>query len=414
MPNEKTNAMTPTRSYKANREDWGTIRERSSGRFQASYPHEGTRHYAPMTFSTRADARAWLSSQRLDIERGTWKSPKATKIETFGEYAQRWLTQRLSSKGEPLRPKTRQEYERQLAKGLAIFAGDRLTDITTTRVLSWHTDRMKAGKTAAAAEARLLRAILNTAVADGIIATAPVPSTLTHTSAGKRYRPPTVDELAVLYEHVDDRFKLAVLIAAYGGLRLSEWRALRRSDLTRAHDRYTVSVTRQAEHITGHGWEVGPPKSASGTRVAALPAWMTPIVDAHLADRVGACPGSLLFTPKGSSQFVHNSDFYESWTPAQEAAGVKGQVREHDLRDFAGSHLLALGADVVDVRGFLGHADVQTTKKRYLHVVNNRAAELIDDVPTLPTVEQPKALTLVRPRSSVDASEARATPPTSP
>ncbi|WP_454130258.1 tyrosine-type recombinase/integrase [Microbacterium aurum] len=372
------------RKYKANREDFGAIRVRN-GRFQASYPGpDGTRYYGPMTFSNRTDARAWLDGVRTDIARGVWVSPKAIKAETFAQYAETWIAQRLSSKGEPLRPKTRQEYERQLAKGLAVFADDRLTDITTARVREWHAARMKAGKTAAASEARLLRAILNTAAEDGIIAAAPVPSKLTNTSAGKKYRPPTIEELATLHDGVEDRYKLAVLIAAYGGLRLSEWRALRRADLTLTDDRYIVSVTRQAEHVTGHGWEVGPPKSASGVRVAALPAWMTPVIDAHLEARVGPFAESLLFAPKGRSQFIHNSDFYDSWTPAQEAAGVKGQVREHDLRDFAGSHLLAAGANALEVRDFLGHADVQTTTKHYLHVVNDRAAELADRMPTLP------------------------------
>jgi integrase len=375
------------RTYKRNREDFGAIRERN-GRFQASYLHQGTRYYAPMTYLTKTDARAWLDGVRTDIARGVWVSPKTVKAETFSQYAETWIAQRLSSKGEPLRPKTRQEYERQLAKGLGVFANDRLTDITTARVREWHAARMKAGKTAAASEARLLRAILNTAAEDGIIAAAPVPSKLTNTSAGRKYRPPTVDELATLHDRVEDRYKLAVLIAAYGGLRLSEWRALRRSDLALTDGRYVVSVTRQAEHVTGHGWEVGQPKSASGVREASLPAWMSPVIAAHLEAHVGPFAESLLFAPKGRSQFIHNSDFYATWKVAQDAAGVKGQVREHDLRDFAGSHLLAAGANALEVRDFLGHADVQTTTKHYLHVVNDRAAELADRMPTLPA---PKA-----------------------
>lgn len=371
------------RKYKSNREDFGAIRVRN-GRFQASYVGpDGKRYYAPMTFSARTDARTWLDGVRTDMAREVWVSPKAVKAEKFSQYAETWLAQRLSSKGEPLRPKTRQEYERQLAKGLAVFADDRLTDITTARVREWHGKRMKSGKTMAASEARTLRAILNTAVEDGIIAAVPVPSKLTNTSAGRKYRPPTLDELAVLHDHVEDRYKLAVLIAAYGGLRLSEWRALRRSDLTLTDSRYVVAVTRQAEHVTGHGWEVGPPKSPSGVRLTVLPTWMTPVIERHLEAHVGAFAESLLFAPKGRSQFIHNSDFYKTWTTAQEAAGVKGQVREHDLRDFAGSHLLAAGANALEVRDFLGHADVQTTTKHYLHVVNDRAAELADRMPRL-------------------------------
>lgn len=375
------------RKYKANREDFGTIRVRSNGKFQASYVHQGTRFYAPMTFSTKTDARGWLSSQRADIERGRWVNPKAVRAETFGLYATTWVEQRLSPKGEPLRPKTRTEYERQLRKGLAVFAADRLTAITTARVREWHADRMKAGKTAAAAEARLLRAIMTDAEKDGIVSINPVPAKLTKTSAGKIYRPPTVDELATLHHHVDDRFKLGVLIAAYGGLRLSEWRSLRRSDLTPVDGRYRILVTRQAQYVTGQGWIVGPPKSAKGVRAVTLPSWMTDVIDSHMTERVGEFAESLLFAPRGASEFIHDSAFNESWVPAQDAAGVRGQVREHDLRDFNASHLLGAGANPLEVRDHLGHANVRTTVDHYLHVVNDRAAELADLMPILPKVK---------------------------
>lgn len=388
--------MAETRKYKANREDWGTIRQRSNGRWQASYLHEGVRHYAPSTFDTKTDARAWLSAQRSDIIAGRWRNPKAVKAETFGLYAAAWIEQRVTSKGAPLRVKTSTEYQRQLQKGLAEFAGDRLTDITTARVRSWHNERMKAGKTAAAAEARLLRAIFNQAMEDSIVTTNPVHPKLTKTSAGKTYRPPTPEELAILHDQVEDRFKLGVLIAAYGGLRLSEWRALRRSDLVLVDGRHIVTVTRQAQHIAGHGWEVGPPKSERGIRPVTLPTWMTPVIDAHMAERVGAFPESLLFAPKGRSEFIHDSDFNNSWVPAQDAAGVKGAVREHDLRGFASSHLVqTAGGSLIEARDFLGHSQVRTTEAHYLHRVNDRAAELADKMPTLPKVTSSKVAKLV-------------------
>ena len=71
---------------------------------------------------------------------------------------------------------------------------------------------------------------------------------------------------------------------------------------------------------------------------------------------------------------------------AQEAAKVKGEVREHDLRDFAGSHLLDVGANVIEVRDFLGHSDERVTMKHYLHAVNPRQGELADRMPELPAV----------------------------
>jgi integrase len=373
------------RSYKSNREDFGTLRVRSSGRIQASYVGpDGQRYNGPMTYSTKQDARGWLAGIRTDIERGQWKSPKAASAERFGTYAATWVEQRTNSKGQPLRPKTRAEYLRQLANGLAEFADDKIQQITPARVRTWHAARMRVGKTQAGAEARLLRAILNTAVEDGIVSLNPVPSKLTKSTTGKSYRVPTLEELAVLAETVEDRFRLGVLIAAYGGLRLSEWRALRRSDLQLVNGRYVVAVTRQAQYVNRIGWTVGEPKSARGVRFASLPAWMTETVDAHLAAHVGPFAESLIFAPKGPSKFIHDSDFNKTWNPAREAAGVTGQIREHDLRAFAGSHMSAsAGANLIEVRDFLGHANASTTEAHYIKKVIDRSAELADAMPEI-------------------------------
>ena len=386
--------MVTGRKYKANREDFGTIRERSSGRFQASYlAPDGNRYNAPMTYTTRTDARSWLAGVRTDIERGKWKSPAATKAEVFAAYAATWVAQRASAKGQPLRPKTATEYSRQLARGLAEFANDNLGDITPARVRAWHAARAKVAPTAAGAEARLLRAILNTALEDGIVEKNPVPAKLTKSSAGKTFRAPTLDEMAVLVEAIGDRYRLGILIAAYGGMRLSEWRALRRKDLTLVNGRYVVSVTRQAQHVTGSGWIVGPPKSARGVRVVALPAFLTPDVDAHLTARVGSFPEALVFAPLGRSEFVHDSDFNLAWNKARDAAGVRGEVREHDLRGFSGSHLLhTAGANVYELRDFLGHSSIRVAEDHYVRGVADRSAELADLMPQLPT-PKPKNVT---------------------
>jgi integrase len=391
-----------TRPYKKNRETWGKVTPLPSKKFQASYLHEGERHYAPMTYSARVDARAFNEAARKAIEKGTWKNPKTASAESFGVYAATWVAERTSSKGVALRPKTRAEYLRQLDKGLSAFAGDQLTAITPARVRTWHGKRLEAGHTMAGAEARLLRAILNTAVEDGIIQSNPVPAKLTKSSSGQTHRPPTLDELATLVENVDERFQLGVLVAAFGGLRLSEWRALRRRDLALVNGRYEISVTRQAQHVFRTGWTVGAPKSDHGIRTVTLPKDLTTRVDAHLSTQVGSFPDALLFAPKGTSEFIHDSDFNKSWNTARDAAGVRTEVREHDLRGFAGSHLVASGANAFEARDYLGHANVRTTETHYIRKVTEgaaaRAAELADKMPQLPKAK-PSKVTQLAPKT---------------
>lgn len=374
---------------------WGAVRKLPSGRYQASYMVNGERFPADTTFSTQDAAEAWLRGVRTDIERGVWRNPRIVaqeaaeadlkaEAEKFGDYARTWVEQRVSSKGRPLALKTRREYERQLRVGLSRFSRDRIPAITPARVRAWHAERSKDGPTQAGAEARLLRAILNTAIIDGIIDSNPVPSALTRTTSGRKHRPPTFDELAAILEAMPSHMRLAVLLAAYGGMRLSEWRALRRSDLTLVEGRILVSVTRQAQYIAGDGWLVTPPKSEEGVRVIPLPKWMTEAVQDHLRNEVGQFPESLLFAPVKRSEFMHDRQFNRYWNPARDAAGVRDVVREHDLRAFAGTTHAQSGATLRETMKFLGHSTT-IAAMAYQHAAEERMLELADRMPAPPT-----------------------------
>lgn len=385
------------RLKKKSRESWGAIRELPSGRYQASYLHAGNRFTAPKTFDAVQDARGWLAGVRVDIQRNAWRDPRSKNFETFGDYAQAWLEQRLSSKGEPLRPRTRVEYRRQLNGGLKLFAPSRLEEISPARVRAWHLSRMNAsGATSAARETALLRAILSTAVIDGIVARNPVDSKLSRSTSRLSHRPPTLQELAILVEEMGasaPRLKLAVLLAAYGGLRISEWRALRRRDLGIEGDRATVFITRQAQRIAGEGWVVGPTKTTEGVRAVPLPSSLTEEVHKHLSAHVGPFAESLLFEPAGRSDFLHDSQFNVHWNRAREIAGVRVKdgdkwvsvVREHDLRHFHLSFYAVSGATLAELKARAGHSTTQAAMV-YQHAVVDRGAELADAMPALPVV----------------------------
>jgi integrase len=375
------------RRYKRNREDWGTIRQRANGRFQASYVGpDGQRYNGPVTYSTRTDARAWLNGVQTDIQRNKWRSPKSVSVETFGAFARTWVEQRRSSKGDPLRPRTRAEYLRQLDKGLSTFASDRLQAITTARVRAWHHDRaVSAGATMAGAESRLLSAILKTAVDDDIITKNPVPRPLTRSATGQKHRPPTDAELATILDTIDPHFRLAVAFAALGGLRIGEWKALRRSDLVRQADgRYVVTIERQAQYVAGE-WHVGPPKSAAGVRTWVAPDHLTQMIDDHLQS-VGSFPGSLLFAPTSGAEFIHDSTFRTAWDKARDAAGVRGVVREHDLRGYALTAVMVAGATLREAMAFGGHS-TPAAALVYQHAARERLDDLSNRLPALPTTK---------------------------
>jgi hypothetical protein len=81
--------------------DFGNVRKLPSGRWQATYTHEGVRHPAPKTFRSKDDGIDWLNGVRTDLSRGDWVDPKAGTIR-FASYAEEWLAaKRVSEVTDP-------------------------------------------------------------------------------------------------------------------------------------------------------------------------------------------------------------------------------------------------------------------------------------------------------------------------
>ena len=71
----------------ARKRQFGTIRRRESGRYQARYRGpDGRLRPAPRTFARKSDAARWLSLKEAEITRGDWLDPDAAKV-PFGRYA---------------------------------------------------------------------------------------------------------------------------------------------------------------------------------------------------------------------------------------------------------------------------------------------------------------------------------------
>ena len=195
---------------------------------EASGPiHRGGRrmHKAPVTFETHTDAETFLSTVRADIVRGSWSPPKATPL-TFGDYAERWLSQR------ELKPRTFAQYRTMLDKFLLPEFGERdLAAITAADVRSWFA-RVQTGKVYRGHAYGLLRSIMRTAVDDGLIQASPCVIRGAATSKRQiKIRPACLPELAALVEAMPDNLRLAVHLAAWCALRYGEIAELRRTDI---------------------------------------------------------------------------------------------------------------------------------------------------------------------------------------
>ena len=101
------------------------------------YGPDGRRYTAATTFTSKAEARAWLALRQADIIRKAWEPPEATTRPgrlTFAAYAEQWLAHRQ------LKARTREHYRWLLDEHLIPAFGPRpLASITSDEVRSWFT-----------------------------------------------------------------------------------------------------------------------------------------------------------------------------------------------------------------------------------------------------------------------------------
>lgn len=151
---------------------------------------------------------------------------------------------------------------------------------------------------------RTLNRVLGAAVDDELIGRNPLGGVKPPQVQAKPMRFLTHEELALLVEKVDGRYRALVLIAGYAGLRAGELMALRRHhvDLLRR----TISITEQVQHIDGE-FVVSPPKSAAGRRSVSLPRLAADALDAHLRSLEDQSSEALVFpAPEGGYLVAQN------------------------------------------------------------------------------------------------------------
>jgi integrase len=353
------------------RRTFGATRQLPSGRWQASYrAPDGARRVASQTFTTAADANAWLTTIETSISAGHWRPPELAR-ETFGAYAARWLAHRPD-----LRPSTRELYEILWRKWLEPPFGDvALGALTPERWRSWYVEQTTnhKGSTQPAKAYRLARAILNTAVDDGLLRSNPcrVKGAGREQAAERPVAMP--DQVAKIAAAIDDRYRVMVLLGAYCSLRLGELAGLRRARIDVLHR--TITVEEQAVELAGGRVVFGPPKTAAGRRVVAVPAEVVELLEQHLDVYVAADPHALLFTsPEGHP--LRRTKFRARWADACAAAGITG-LHFHDLRGSGATWAATAGATVRELMSRLGHT-TPTVALRYQHATLERDRAIAD------------------------------------
>jgi integrase len=197
----------------------------------------------------------------------------------------------------------------------------------------------------------LMRQVFAQAVSDKVIKETPVE----HRS---RLKSPIRDsvilkptQITQLMDSMPERYRAAVVIAAWCGLREGELLALRRQDIDPAT--WRISVTRNVQRVDGIK-QVQPPKSRAGIRTVRIPKNVIHIVAHHLDTFTGAANTDLLFA-NSDGDFIAESSLTKQFRKVRGDLGFP-EMPWHDLRHTAGTLATQSGMNMAQVMQFLGHS----------------------------------------------------------
>jgi integrase len=372
---------------------------------------DGDRHIR--TFDKKKEADAFHATVRVDVGRGVHTAP--SKSVTVSEAGRLWIA---TGESNSLERTTLDTYRQHLGLHIKPFLGSaKLSSLTTAAVRQFEDKLRATGRTPVMAKRVLisLGSLFADAQERGLVAQNVVRSLRSNRRGKARDQRrqngklkvgvdiPTPQEIRAIVEKLQGRWRPLILTAIFTGLRASELRGLRWSDLDLK--RGELHVRQRADRYN----QIGPPKSESGTRTIPLP----PNVVNTLREWKLQCPkGELdLVFPNGSGNIEnHQNILNRGFFPAQIAAGIAVPARDkngkslkdeygqsikaakytglHALRHFYASWCInrrqdgGLELPLKLVQERLGHTTVVLTSDRYGHLFprGDDGSELAKDI----------------------------------
>ncbi|MGD3152867.1 tyrosine-type recombinase/integrase [Tsukamurella tyrosinosolvens] len=388
---------------KSTERQFGYIRKLPSGRYQAAVDggtvwdaakgkHVRVRHNAPVTYSNKQDASAWLAKQRRDIEREDWTPPKeqeklhaaeVRRRESFADYSARWLDTRMV-RGRPLADNTRWDYRSKLEHHiLPTFGKMPVNEITRDAVRSWHAALLPDASTQRARTFDLLRGILNSAVDDELIEVNPCRIRGASVAAVQRKKQiATVQQVAEIVNSVPAQWRLVPLLGTWTSLRIGEILGLQRQHIVVEGTVPFLPVARvvveqQMIQDREHGGtKLQHRTKGSQAREVAVPPHMVPAVMEHLAAHVRRDANAWLFvSARDASKPLSKGTFYDPhFYRARVIAGCP-TLHFHELRATGATLAAQSGATLADLMQRLGHTTVSAAL-RYQVAASGRDAEI--------------------------------------
>jgi integrase len=330
------------------------------------------------TFSRKKEADAYADQVGVDVRAGVHTSTKTS----VAEAGRKWI----ADAEHRLEPATVESYRQHLTDHIVPYLGAvKLSQLSVPAVREFM-DRLRRDGRSPAMVKRVvgdLGSILADAQGRGLVAQNVVRSLSRRRErqAERRHKTklkvgvdlPSPAEIKAIVAHLQGRWRPLLFTAIFAGLRASEIRGLRWSDIDLK--RGELHVRQRADKFKA----IGKPKSAAGERTIPMP----PILVSTLREWKLACPKSelgLVFPTGAGGVEYHSNIVTRGLAPVQIAAGVVTKAGEakytglHSLRHFYASWCInrredgGLGLPLKVVQHRLGHSTIQMTADVYGHL----------------------------------------------
>jgi integrase len=264
----------------------------------------------------------------------------------------------------------------KLATKAARLRSSKLSKKLNLRPAAETKDEKRARRASANRILSVLKAILNRAFQDGLVA---------DDSAWRKVKPfAKVDEARIRYLTDAEATRLVnvcpldlrrlVRAALLTGTRWGELAALKVADVNLKTAQIYIAESKS-----------GKPRHVP----------MNPEGVAHFEELVtGKTGDALVLTRADGKQWGHNHHV-RALDAACKVAKVKPAVSFHELRHTYASHLAQAGVDLLTISKLLGHADTRITAKHYAHLADKTLAQAVTKLPAFSGAAKPSPLVSV-------------------
>jgi integrase len=334
----------------------------------ARWRDQQTNRVRSRSFARVEDAKAFGARADQQPPAGT-----ADGTVSLGDYIERMIRDDWNLRGS-----TRYGYHCTLERHIARGIGRRPIAEISTQELRGFFASLNLGMAGKAGVYRLLAKAFNQAVGEGVLDRSPLKSIPRPKAVRREIVPLVPAQIDALACRADPRYRAAILLAAWAGLRAGEVGGLRVQDVDVS--RRSLRIT-QAVRTEGGRRMLGEVKTPSGRRTVAIPEFLATELKRHM-DRFSPMSDGRIFSTDVGGLVCHVV-LLKRLHSAARRAGIVPAPRFHDLRHSAAAIMIEQGAHPKLIQAQLGHANISITLDIYGHLFPSLAEEMAAKLDTV-------------------------------